>query len=215
MTAPVIEDDTIYLTTFPGTLYKISAESGKILAANNSRATCAPTVIGGNVFFSRRSDKGKEVRESVSVTDGSFAKEIRRFNDRKAAYLDQTVQATAKMASKSATLDAGNGFASAPSASGYANAASNIGQGRVSSMQAFQGSRILNYGGLNFNCMGDELYCTALDDGKVKWQLKLKGDLETLGGFLGTPPALAGKRVIVGTLDGRVLQISPEDGRIE
>lgn len=215
MTAPVIEKDTVYLTTFPGTLYKINAESGKILAANNTRATCAPTIVNGDVFFSRRSDKGKEVREAISVTNDTFAKEKLRYNERKAVYLDLSIQVKGKMASQASTLDAGNGFASAPAASGYSMAAKNIGQGRVSSMQSFQGSRILNHAGLNYNCMGDELFCTDPTNGKVKWQIKMKGDLKKVGGFLGTPPALAGKRLVIGTLDGRILLITPKDGKVE
>ena len=44
-------------------------------------------------------------------------------------------------------------------------------------MQAFQGSRILNYKDANYNCMGDELVNTDPKDGEVAFQLDLPANL--------------------------------------
>jgi hypothetical protein len=56
--------------------------------------------------------------------------------------------------------DAGNGFAGgAPANSGWQQASYNIGQSNVSSLQAFQGSRVLHHQGRNFATMGDTLAC--------------------------------------------------------
>ena len=81
-------------------------------------------------------------------------------------------------------------------------------------MQTFQGSRLLNLGGRNFNCMGDEVVCTDPDTGKELWKHKLEGDLKKQGGFLAAPPAAAGGQVFLATLQGEVLQMDPAAGKV-
>ncbi len=93
-------------------------------------------------------------------------------------------------------------------------AAANIGLDNVSALQSFQGSRIVNAGGMNFNCMGDQVLCTDAGTGKVAWSLKLDGDLQKEGGYLAAPPAAAGGQIFVATLKGEVLQLEPANGTI-
>ena len=132
---------------------------------------------------------------------------------RKAApYLDRSVQASSAYQFASESLDAGNGFANGAPASANAGVAMGlVGQGNVSSLQAFQGSRVLRFGALSVNSMGDEIL--ALDDeGNKRWSVKVEGDLAAAGGFLATPPAAAGGRIVVGTLQGELLTIDPTSG---
>ena len=84
----------------------------------------------------------------------------------------------------------------------------------VSTLQAFQGSRVLAFRDRNFNCMGDEVFCTDPATGKTVWKFKLEGDLKKLGGFLAAPPVAAGDQVFLGTLRGEVLQIDPASGKV-
>jgi outer membrane protein assembly factor BamB len=79
-------------------------------------------------------------------------------------------------------------------------------------MQAFQGSRILNYLDANYNCMGDELINTDPKDGKIRWKVKVKGDLAKEGGHLAAPPAAAGGQLFLATIDGLILQVDPAKG---
>jgi outer membrane protein assembly factor BamB len=51
----------------------------------------------------------------------------------------------------------------------------NIGQSNVSSLQAFQGSRILRFGALSVNSMGDEVVCLDAATGTKAWSFKLTG----------------------------------------
>jgi outer membrane protein assembly factor BamB len=81
-------------------------------------------------------------------------------------------------------------------------------------MQAFQGSRILNLGGWNYNCMGDEVVCTDPKTGKDLWSHKLTGDLKKEGGALAAPPAAAGGMLFLVTLQGDVLQMDPKEGKV-
>jgi outer membrane protein assembly factor BamB len=46
------------------------------------------------------------------------------------------------------------------------------------------------------------------------WTYKLEGDVKQEGGALAAPPAAAGGMLFLVTLDGRVLQIEPKDGKV-
>ena len=93
-------------------------------------------------------------------------------------------------------------------------AADTIGQGNVSMLQMFRGSRLLFRDGLLFNCMGNQLTCTNPQSGKTVWRKTVKGDLKKLGGHLATPPISAGNRLLVATYSGDVLELIPGTGRI-
>ncbi len=214
ISAPVVDDKEVFITSFSGTVYKFRASDGKILSASYERATSAPTVSKNEIYFTKRSDrKGEKVKELIAASDKKSIREKRRYNEKEAAYLDERVQKDSFLSKKSKSLDAGNGFATAPEASGYKNAASNIGQSSVSSMQSFQGSRIISYENKNYNTMGDELICSNPLDGKPIWKKKIKGDIKKQGGFLGTPPVAVNGKIIVATLNGDVLIFDAKSGR--
>lgn len=94
-------------------------------------------------------------------------------------------------------------------------AADNLGLGNVSTLQAYHGSRIVNAGERNFNCMGDEVVCTSVATGARIWARKLEGDLEQLGGHLAAPPVLAEGDLFVATVVGKVLRLSLQDGTVK
>jgi outer membrane protein assembly factor BamB len=218
MTAPTAADGELYVATFSGTVYKFKQADGAIVSAQKCRATSAPVVAGNRVYLTKRADAPQETvaKESVAAVDRASAQPQYNGSAKEARYLDLRVQTNSNLKGKASQLDAGNGFAGgvAPSAANAAAASSNIGQDNVSTLQAFQGSRLLHMDGRNFNCMGDELICTSAETGKTAWSVKLKGDLEKEGGFLGSPPASAGGQLFVATLKGEVLRIDPENGKI-
>jgi outer membrane protein assembly factor BamB len=88
-----------------------------------------------------------------------------------------------------------------------------VGAGNVSSMQGFQGSRILKLRDRSVNTMGDEVIATDSETGKTLWSYKLDGDTHKSGGFLGTAPLAAGNSVLVGTLGGEIVRIDPKSGK--
>jgi outer membrane protein assembly factor BamB len=216
MSAPVAVDKELYVTSFSGVVYKFNQEDGAMLSAMKSRATSAPVVVGKDVFFTRRADDGKgKAAEAITGAGRSTLRPDWEGDPKVALYLDKEVQDRSKLKGASKDLDAGNGFpagapASANAGAGYAN----VGQSNVSSLQAFQGSRILNYRDFNFNCMGDECICTDPKTGKAKWTFKLEGDLKTEGGFLAAPPAAAGGQLFLATLNGEILQMDPAKGKV-
>jgi Ca-activated chloride channel homolog len=217
MSAPVAVDDEVYATSFAGTVYKFKQGDGTIVSAHRSRATSAPVIVGNSVYWTQRADNGKDEKCSEEVAGLDRQKVTQNFATakREAPYLDAQTQARSGLGTDGLKLDAGNGFGGgAPMAANPKAAAGNIGQGSVATMQAFQGSRILNFKNANYNCMGDELVNTDPKDGKIRWKVKVKGDLAKQGGHLAAPPAAAGGYLFLTTLEGEVLQVDPEDGKV-
>jgi Ca-activated chloride channel family protein len=216
MSSPVAVGKELYVTSFAGTVYKFNQEDGTVLSAVQSRATSAPVVVGDKVFLTRRADVGKKAPEEVVASNMRDTLKEQVTGPAKAApHLDKEVQTRSKQKGEEANLDAGNGFpGGAPEAANAQAALANIGKGNVSSMQAFQGSRILHSHGWNYNCMGDEVICSDPETGKQKWAFKLEGDLKKEGGFLAAPPAAAGGQLFLTTLKGEVLQVDPDKGKV-
>jgi outer membrane protein assembly factor BamB len=217
MSAPVAVDDEVYATSFAGAVYKFKQNDGAIVSALKSRATCAPVVVGNSVYWTQRADKGAGDRVSEEIAGNDRGKGTQNFSSakREAVYLDNVAQEKTEANQAGQKLDALNGFGSgAPMAANPKAALMNIGQGNVSTMQAFQGSRILNYNNANYNCMGDELINTDPKDGKVRWSVKVKGDLAKQGGHLAAPPAAAGGQLFLATVEGEVLQVDPDKGTV-
>jgi Ca-activated chloride channel homolog len=217
MSAPVAVDSDLYVTSFGGTVYWFNQANGTILSAMRSRATSAPVVVGKDVFFTRRVDdgEGKQVEEALVRADRATAKEKLEAVRKPAAHLDVAVQKSTPFAAGGSALDAGNGFgAGAPATANAKAALGNVGQGSVSTLQAYQGSRVLNADNRNFNCMGDQVLCTDPVSGKVAWSLKLEGDMQKEGGYLAAPPAAAGGQIFLATLEGEVLQLEPTKGTV-
>jgi outer membrane protein assembly factor BamB len=210
MSSPVAVDKELYFASFGGVVYRLNQKDGEILSAMRTRATSAPVVVGKDVFFSRRLDRGgaacpQEAQTTVSRDNNAVVNATR---PKDAVYLDEKVQRGTAQAMEALALDAGNGFsAGAPAQANPGAAWGNVGQGNVSSMQAFQGSRVLHVGGKNYSCMGDQVVCNDPKTGQELWSYKLDGDLKKQGGFLGAPPAAAGGHLILTTLKGDVLRM--------
>jgi outer membrane protein assembly factor BamB len=214
MSSPVVSGDELWLTTFAGTVYKMNSSTGNILSARRARATSAPVVRGNEVLFSFRSEKGKGVEEAITSADKSLAQGWMMAGKR-ADYLDAEKQSVSGYATLGKMQDASNGFAGgAPQAAAPLKAEANIGQSSVSTMQAFQGSRVLPLTDKNISAMGDEVVCADSRTGRRVWAVKLEGDLAKAGGFLAAPPVAAGKYLIVGTLSREVLQLNPDTGAV-
>lgn len=213
ISAPVASGEEIVVATFGGTVYRFSQQEGRILAARRERATSAPTVDGDEIYFSKRLDgAGEAAAEGLSASRLGGA--TRWLAERKrAAYLDSEIQARSKMWADGLQLDAGNGFGGgAPAAAKAGEALANVGQGSVSTLQAFQGSRIVKAGEWTYSTMGEEVICASAADGKRKWAHKLTGDLRAEGGALAAPPVPVGDNLLVATLSGELLLLDRARG---
>jgi outer membrane protein assembly factor BamB len=215
LSAPVIDGDQVLVTTFAGTVLTLGRSDGAIRAATRSRATSAPTVVDGKLFWSARSEQqGDSAKESIVRAARSLTTEA-RVAEKEAPYLDAKVQSASGYASQGAQLDASNGFGGgAPSTAKAEAAQANVGQGTVSRLQSFQGSRIASDGRSNYAAMGDEVVATDPKTGEERWRHKVAGDLAQAGGSLVASPAVAGGRLVVGTLEGEVLVLDRDKGTV-
>ena len=217
MSAPVAVDGELFATSFNGTVYKLDGKTGKLLSARRDRATSAPVVVGKNVFYTQRAEaKGAAVAlEGIASVGRDKGKKAWVRAKKTAKHIDKHVQAKTEYSVSSQADDAANGFGGgAPAAAKSDLALENVGTKSVSSMQSFQGSRILNSGGANYNCMGDEVIATDAKTGTKLWSYKLKGNVAKQGGFLGAPPIDAKVALLVGTLAGEVLEMDPKSGAV-
>lgn len=215
MSAPVASGKQLHVATFGGTLYKFDQADGKVLSAKKQRATSAPVAVGNQLVYSKRTDKkGEQTREGIATQADSGQEKVSVSN--RAFNLDAEVQAQAKLAATGKSLDAGNGFANgAPAVANPQAAIDNVGQASVSTLQAYQGARLLVSSGFVWGCpSGDKLVCTRLGSDKKLWEIKLKGDLKKEGGSLAAPPAAAGGHLFLSTLGGEVLEVEASKGEI-
>jgi outer membrane protein assembly factor BamB len=214
MSAPVAIGNYVYATTFAGTVVKVDQATGAVKYASRTKATSAPVVQlakdgSEQLYFTRRADDEKAGAEEMIVRAGAWASERR-----KADYIDHAAQATSAYNSASAQHDAANGFGGgAPASAASGLAWGNVGVQSVSSMQGFQGSRLVHWGESNINTMGDEVIATDSETGAKKWSYKLTGDTRAQGGFLGTAPAAVGDGVVFGTLAGNVVRLDGKTGK--
>jgi Ca-activated chloride channel homolog len=215
MSAPVAVGHDLYATSFNGTVYRFDQKTGAIASARSARATSAPVVVDGQVFFSQRAEGDGEAEEMLVSQDEKSQKMRYTAERRRANWLSNEVQSASAHASKGKQLDAANGFGGgAPASANTAVAARLIGQSSVSTLQSYQGSRVLNYRGANVSTMGDEVVATDARTGERRWSYKLDGDAAKSGGHLAAPPLAAGDRVLVATLEGEVQVVDPKTGKV-
>ncbi|MCB9600383.1 MAG: PQQ-binding-like beta-propeller repeat protein [Sandaracinus sp.] len=227
ISAPVVYEGRVYAATFGGLMVAIDAASGEVVEARRARATAAPVVVDGALYFSRREDEGNESFERIvrSAIDGPGAAQTERRvttqgkpNDpppaattarRRARYLRSDFQDSTSFAAESQAHDAANGFSGgAPAAANASVARGLVGRGTVHGLQEFQGSWVLGFGDANLVTMGDALVAYDRASGAERWVVPLPGDLTQSGGALGAPPAAAGDHVVVPTFGGEVLIVS-------
>jgi outer membrane protein assembly factor BamB len=211
--APVVAEGKVHASTFGGSVYQLDAKTGEFLSAHQSRATSAPTVVGGEVHYSARTNRdGDRAQEALATRKG---KAKRKLEEKAAMHLDAQMQQHTLYSKQAASLDALNGFMSGPPVAANATAALiNLGKGSVSSMQLHQGSRVLLFEDDLIAAMGDEIVSTDNKTGKTRWTRKIDGDMATLGGALVTAPAAAGGAIFVGTTAGEVLRLDPKSGEV-
>src|SRR5262249_6865278 len=130
-----------------------------------------------------------------------------------ASYLAEGVQTRSAYGTATRTSDTlvGFGHGAPPQAKTFI-ASAHVGQGTVRGLWEYQGSRPLVVGGRSFATKGTALTATDARSGADLWTLPLPGDPEHLGGHLGSPPAYAAGRLVLGTATGEVLVVDAASG---
>jgi outer membrane protein assembly factor BamB len=215
VSAPVVDGDSVYLTTTDGTVYRHALADGRLLFEKKMNATSAPTVAGGEIYVAQNdpaAPKGQGRKEGIRRMDkgGAYQGELQA--SKPAGYLDARVQERSGYAGKVKADDTSVGFAAAPSTAKTAEAAANLGQGTVRGLWEFQGSRPTSVKDHNYVTQGDVVRDLDRLSGKVLWEKKLAGDAEKVGGHLGTPPAYAAGKLVIGTAQGDVVAYAAVGG---
>lgn len=224
MSAPVAVDEFVYVTTFKGTVIKIEQATGKVRYAMRAKATSAPVIQFGadgveQMYYTRRGEAegaaaDAPAEEMIIRADHNEPQTKYKAAKKRADYIDGKTQSQTDLAKKAKDEDAANGFSGGAPASANAGVAlQSVGVGSVSSMQNFQGSRVVKLKDRSVNTMGDEVIATDAETGKELWKHKLSGDTKTQGGFLGTAPLAAGNSIMFGTLDGKVKRLDHQTGK--
>jgi Ca-activated chloride channel family protein len=226
ITAPVIQDDKIFLTTLEGTMYCFHEQDGSLAWSEKKNATSSPAVHNGKVYFSQRFEKtvkdksGKEVAQQMECLSGrGIAKKdeilVLSGTERKADYLDfkkRAAMSPVEGANKNA--DAGVGFAGGAPAGKLGQAQYNLGQGTVAGVWSYQGSRPFVYKDMLISSMGDVVKCVNMSGDKVQWKKELHptkpGEAVLDCGV--TPPAVVNGKIFVGTSKGEIICLSAETG---
>jgi Ca-activated chloride channel family protein len=215
ISAPVVDGDSVYLTTTDGTVYRHALADGKLLFERKLNATSAPSLVEGEVYVAQNDPtaKGDTRREGFRRLDKEGGSRGELQASREAKYLDSSVQDRSQYAGKQKSDDSSVGFGGgAPAAAKTAAAKANLGQGTVRGIWEYQGSRPTIVKDRNFVTQGDVVRGLDRKSGKVLWEKKLAGDASSVGGHLGTPPAYAGGKLVVGTAQGDVVGYAPDGG---
>ncbi len=234
ITAPVVAGEHVYLATLEGTLFCFGKHDGELLWKEKKNATSSPVVLGTECYFSRREEitikqAGKDVkqqREQVANRGTAKVSEVRDYpaTQRDADYLDYAKKASSPTEAGKQSADAGVGFGGGKGDAKIAQATTNLGEGSVVGVWAYQGSKPFMYKGRLYSCMGDRVQCVDPKTEKVIWSHvverpgKKKDEKEPvkkplLDSIL-TPPALANDRVFVGTTFGDVVCLSAQTGEV-
>ncbi|MEM7182911.1 MAG: hypothetical protein AAF518_18510, partial [Spirochaetota bacterium] len=109
-----------------------------------------------------------------------------------AVHIDYHIQNYTKYSLDSGVLDSINGLHIGPPKVAHAEAPYiHLGVKRVSSIQGYRGSHPVISGEKMIVTRGDKVLAYNKDSGKQLWVIPLEGDLNRLGGSLGSSPSLA------------------------
>ena len=92
ISAPVASDDALHLTTFTGSVFTLAQADGAVRAIARGRATSAPTLGKGQVFWTSRSETTGAAREAIYRGDVRSNGVLGVVADKEAPYLDADVQ---------------------------------------------------------------------------------------------------------------------------
>lgn len=221
ISAPIIYEDAVYITTLEGTIYRYETKDGALAWSEKRNGTCAPWVYDDKIYVSLREEREGKTPDSMKDQYEGFAnldtKDGKQLNEdlwtpQKADYL--SYETSSRYAEEQKALDASVGFGSAPGAAKLGQAKGNIGLSTVSGVWAYQGSRPAVFKGKNYNAMGDVLRAIDAESGEVLWEEKYKYKDENIGGRPLTPPSVVNGKLFIGSIEGDLLCYDAKTGKV-
>jgi len=232
ITAPVVAEGKLHLSTFDGTVWCLDPKTGRVEWSQQLHATSAPWVYQGDVYVAHRDDapRGarqagdpKRTRSSETMAGDPVAprEQTSRFDSttgqmksswaaKAAGYLSGAHGRARKQAYHQ--MDSSVGFGHAPTSAKLHTAEQLVGESLVSRAWRFQGSRPVVVDGILYDTTGDRLEASDARTGEVLWSWQAAALVE--GERRLTPPAVANGRVWAGTWDGRILSWEALTGEV-
>jgi len=177
ITAPVIENDRLYLATVDGSILSLNQRDGGKIWQESSNATSAPAIWRERCFFSRREEtkvqqNGKPaVQQNEAVAARGIASTSATVNipetRQKADYLDYAKRAGSLKERASQSYDATVGFADNKGSAKMNAAVANIGQASVHGIWAYQGSKPFIHNERLYSSMGSNARSVDPKSGQV------------------------------------------------
>jgi outer membrane protein assembly factor BamB len=227
ITAPVLAEGNVHLAHLDGAISCFQQEDGKEIWREEKKATSSPAVWQGQCYFSQREEViipraaggGVQQTEHLSARGrGAKAATVAyAATAAKADYLDHAKrQARSPHYALYQHADSMVGFGAHKGSAKMAQAMGNLGQGHVSGLWAYQGSKPFVYRGRLFSAIGDAFHCVEPNTKEVFWKRCLHDNpdgQEVLDNCL-TPPALANGKLFAGTIQGEVCCLAAETGEV-
>jgi Ca-activated chloride channel family protein len=212
ITAPVVAEGGVHVTTWDGAVSRFGAASGELDWRRELRATSAPWVWNGDVYVSRREDGDRGPQERTdrwrprrrarsTRTWAEGEEELKEFQPAMdSAWLDSRRGTPWHTLHHAA--DAKVGFGTPPAAAFLHHAEALVGETTVSGAWRYQGSRPCVRDGCLYGVAGDVLTATRLDTELELW--RWTGQTGAGGERALTPPAVVNGRVYAAGWDGHV-----------
>jgi Ca-activated chloride channel homolog len=216
ITAPVISDGTVYVTTFGGTSYAFDARDGSVKWVRANAATSAPVVAGGQLYETRKGQAGMDTVEGLARVDAKKgeAQDKELIAAGKANYLKEGSGGGVALSREAATsLDSSVGFSSTPASAQLAVANTQVGVNSVVGAWAYQGSRAAVSRGQILNAQGKYINSVRASDGKQSWQMEVVG-AHSLGGQIFSPPAVGHDYLYLAGAAGYLVSVRQSDGSL-
>jgi outer membrane protein assembly factor BamB len=244
ITAPVIEDNHVYLAALEGSVYCFSANDGQLVWSEKKNATSSPMVWNKQCYFSRREEvtlaqAGKQSTQQTELlaSRGSLAAHgtvasLKHTANQQADYLDSVKKQELPSEKMKQAADASVGFGGVVSSAGAGTgigtgigvgkgdskldqAYINLGEKTVSGVWSYQGSKPFVSNGKLYSAMGDTLKCVDPKSEKVLWQKTFqKKDKSALVDRTLTPPVLVNNKIFLCSVFGDVLCLSATSGKV-
>jgi Ca-activated chloride channel family protein len=225
ITCPVLAEGQVYVANLDGTLACFRQEDGQPLWREPKDATSAPAVWRRQCYFSQRrvapaagTAQAAQQMEHLACKLSGLGTPTEVFPGTAclADYLDVGKRERGSPQYRAhANYDAGVGFAFHKGHAKIHQAMGNLGTAHVAGVWSYQGSKPFVSRGRLFSGLGDTIHCVEPDSKEVFWKKPLRESAaaqeELLDSML-TPPVLVNGKLILGTLDGRVLCLGAATG---